>query len=180
MFSEAENAVHSAANPITAVEVAATLQARGWLREETEGALRWMEEVRVMLGPRAANCNALAALLRLIFDYDARSVLAARASQEVVCRAGAREVIRALATEILSRGPVDSDCLKEIVNAAMTKLPYRSREIFLPLRVVVAGCAGDGTLDRVILLIDRAAATEGLAPVKSVRTRILEFCTSLD
>jgi hypothetical protein len=133
-----------------------------------------------MLGPRVANCNELAAVLGLIFEYDARAVLAAGASQEVVCRAGAREVIRVLATQILSRGPVDSDCLKEIVNAAMAKLPYRSREIFLPLRVAVAGCVGDGVLDRVILLVDRAAATQGLAPVKSVRARILEFCATLD
>jgi len=179
-MSETENAIRSPASQITAADVAAILRVRGWLWEETEAASRWTEEAVAMLGARAENCDELAGLLTLIFEYDARSVLSARASQEVVCRAGAREVIRALATEILSRGPVDSDCLKEIVNAAMAKLPYRSREIFLPLRVAVAGCAGDGTLDRVILLIDRAAATEGLAPVKSVRTRILEFCATLD
>ncbi len=132
-----------------------------------------------MLGPRAANCDELTGLLALIFEYDARAVLAARASQEVVCRAGAREVLRALANEILSGGPVDSDRLKEIVNAVMARLPYRSREIFLPLRVAIAGCVGDGALDRVILLVDRAAETKGLAPVKSVRARILEFCATL-
>jgi Anticodon binding domain len=180
MISETANAVHSAANPITVVDVAAILRARGWLREETEAAFRWMEEARAMLGPRVVNCNQLAALLGLIFEYDARAVLAVRASQEVVCRAGARQVLRALAADILSRGAVDSGCLKEIVNAVMAKVPYRSREIFLPLRVAVAGCAGDGALDRVILLIDRAAGTRGLAPVKSVRARILEFCATLD
>lgn len=133
-----------------------------------------------MLGPRAANRDELACLLVPIFEYDARAVLAARSSQEVVCRRGAREVLRALATEILSSGPVDSDGLKKIVNAVMARLPYRSREIFLPLRVAVAGYAGDGTLDRVILLIDRAAEAPGLAPVKSVRARILQFCAALD
>lgn len=180
MIFQTEHAAPSAASPATAVDMTAILRARGWLREETEAASLWASQAAAMLGPRVANADDLARLLALIFDYDARAVLAARASQEVVCRAGAREVLRALAAEILSRGPVDSDGLKEIVNAVMAKLPYRSRDIFLPLRVAVAGCAGDGALDRVTLLIDRAAATQGLAPVKSVRARILEFCATLD
>jgi len=180
MISHTERGVDSAASPINAADVATILRARGWLREETEAACRWMSEAAAMLGPRAANRDELAALLGLIFEYDARAVLAAGVNQEVVCRAGAREVIRALATGILSIGFVDSDCLKEIVNAVMAKLPYRSREIFLPLRVAVAGCTGDGALDRVILLVDRAAGAHGLAPVKPVRARILEFCAALD
>ena len=180
MTSETEGSVPVAETPITAADVRATLLARGWLNEETEAASLWMSEAAAMLGPRAANCEELAGLLRLIFEYDARAVLAAPENQEVVCRAGAREVLRALATEILSGGPVNSDRLKEIVNTVMAKLPYRSREIFLPLRVAVAGCAGDGVLDRVILLVDRAVETQGLVPVKSVRERILELCCTLD
>ena len=86
----------------------------------------------------------------------------------------------ALATEILTGGPVDSSRLKEIVAAIKARLAYSSREIFHPLRVALAGRVGGGELDRVVLLIDRAARTEGLAPVKTVRTRILEFCAALD
>jgi len=35
-------------------------------------------------------------------------------------------------------------------------------------------------LDRVIVLIDGAAAAPGLAPVKTIRARVLEFCAALD
>src|SRR5713226_7006179 len=38
----------------------------------------------------------------------------------------------------------------------------------------------EGGLDRVILLLDEAAALPFAVPVKSVRTRILEFCAALD
>jgi hypothetical protein len=75
---------------------------------------------------------------------------------------------------------VDSNRLKEIVSALKATLPYRTREIFLPLRVSLAGRAGEGELDRVILLLDRAAQIDSLAPVKSSRERILEFCSALD
>jgi hypothetical protein len=89
-------------------------------------------------------------------------------------------VLRALAIEILGGGLVDSDRLKEIVAAVKEKLPFRVRRIFFPLRLALAGRTGERELDRVILLLDAAARTEGLAPVKSVRARILEFCAALD
>jgi hypothetical protein len=56
----------------------------------------------------------------------------------------------------------------------------RGRELFHPIRLALAGRAGEGELDRVILLLDEAAVLPFAVPVKSVRTRILEFCAALD
>jgi hypothetical protein len=182
--------IPAAVNPFTAEDVAAILRERGWLRRENEAtsgggnksvsALDWMAEAAALLGPRAENREALARLLELIFEYDAGATLAARECQEVLAREGARSVIRVLATEIFKGGLVDSTRLKEIVAAVKATLPYSSREIFHPLRVALTGQLGGGELDRVVLLLDRAAQAEGLAPVKTVRTRILEFCAALD
>ena len=182
MMSEPEAEACASANSFTAADVAAILHERGWIRSESDdvAAGTWMAEAAALLGPRAANREALAHLLSMVFDYDAHTVLALRECQEVLTREGAREVVRALATEVLSGGPVDSNRLKEIVAAVKAVLPYSSREIFHPLRVALAGRVGGGELDRVVLLLDRAARIEGLAPVKSVRTRILEFCAALD
>ena len=190
--------IHVTVNPFTALDVAAILRERGWLRHEdeavasgcglymftpnpeAESAVSWMAEAAAMLGPRAETREELVRLLALIFESDAKEVLASRECQEVLAREGTRQVLRVLATEILSGGPVDSNRLKEIVASIKATLPYSSREIFHPLRVVITGRVGGGELDRVVLLLDRAAHTQGLAPVKSVRTRILEFCTALD
>jgi Anticodon binding domain len=190
--------IHATVNPFTARDVAAILRERGWLRDEHEAVasgrglylftlnpegkpvVSWMGEAAAMLGPRAETREELVRLLALIFEYDAREVLASRECQEVLAREGARQVLRALTTEILKGGPVDSNRLKEIVASIKATLPYSSREIFHPLRVAITGRVGGGALDRVVLLLDRAAHTEGLAPVKSVRTRILEFCAALD
>jgi hypothetical protein len=178
-------------NPFTAEVVAAILRERAWLRDESDavasgGGLKlvsapvWMAEAAALLGPRAENREALAGLLALVFEYDARVTLAARECQEVLAREGARQVIRVLATEILKGGAVDSNRLKEIVTVIKTALPYSSREIFHPLRVALTGRLGGGELDRVVLLLDRAAKTSGFAPVKTVRTRIIEFCAALN
>ena len=191
MFPKRAPEVPAAVNPFTAEDVAAILRARGWLRHENDGgasgsgnksvsAPAWMAEAAALLGPRAENREALSRLLTLVFEYDARATLAARECQEVLAREGARQVIRVLATEILKGGTVDSNRLKEIVSAVKTTVPYSSREIFHPLRMALTGRLGGGELDRVVLLLDRAAEAAGLASVKTVRTRILEFCAALD
>jgi hypothetical protein len=191
MFPKPAREISAPVNPFTAEDVAAILRERGWLRQGNEvatsgggnksvSALDWMAEAAALLGPRAEDREALVRLLELIFEYDACATLAARECQEVLAREGARQVIRVLATEILKGGLVDSNRLKEIVAAVKGALPYSSREIFHPLRVALAGRLGGGELDRVVLLLDRAAQAEGLAPVKTVRTRILEFCAALD
>jgi hypothetical protein len=167
-------------NTFSAADVESILRERGWLRLETEGFAAWVNDAAALLGPHAADRDALAGLLLLVFEYDARSVIASRDCQEVLARDGSREVIRVLASEIFRGGLVDSARLKEIVTALKTSLPYSSRDIFLALRVALTGRVGDGALDRVVLLLDRAASIDGLSSVKSVRVRILEFCSALD
>src|SRR5207249_2405272 len=93
----------------------------------------------------------LAELLGLVFHYDAREILARVDSHAVLSRYGAREVLRELALLLLEGGSVTSDRFKEIVNHLKTKLAIRGRELFHPIRLALAGRAGEGELDRVIL-----------------------------
>jgi hypothetical protein len=101
-------------------------------------------------------------------------------SQAVLARSGAREVIRQLANLILDGGGVDSDRFKAIVEAMKAATPYRSRELFQPIRLALSGSSGAGELDRVILLLDGAAKLNFAVDVKSTRQRMLEFCAALD
>jgi hypothetical protein len=191
MFPKPAQELHATRNPFTAEDVAAILRERGWLRHENEAvdsvcalkvepAWLWVAQAAALLGPRAKDREALARLLGLVFEYDVQVTLGSRECQEVLAREGARRVLRALATEILKGALVDSNRLKEIVDSVKAAIPYSSRDIFHPLRVALAGRLGGGELDRVILLLDRAAQIECFGPVKSVRTRILEFCAALD
>jgi len=52
--------------------------------------------------------------------------------------------------------------------------------LFHPIRLALAGRAGEGELDRVILLLDEAANASFAVRVKPARERILEFCAALD
>jgi hypothetical protein len=66
------------------------------------------------------------------------------------------------------------------VDAIKAAVPFRSRVIFHPLRLALAGRTGEGELDRVILLLDSAAPLPFHVKVKDTRERMLEFCAALD
>ena len=168
-------------NPLTREDVSALLRERGWLGGEPNvGQLAWCEHAVAVLGPQAADRAALADLLSLVFQYDARELLGKTESHVVLSRYAARDVLRQLALLLLDGAPLTSERFKEIVTALKERLGLRGRELFHPVRLALAGRAGEGELDRVILLLDEAAALSFAHPVKSARARILEFCAALD
>ncbi|HKV62709.1 MAG TPA: hypothetical protein VJO16_12390 [Candidatus Acidoferrum sp.] len=170
-----------ATNPFTAGDVAAILRERGWLAAEPtveQGA--WCERAALLLGGHAADRAALADLIRLVFQYDAREILSRVESHVVMSRYAARGVLRQVALLLLEGAALTSDRFKEIVTALKEGMELRGRELFHPIRLALAGRAGEGELDRVILLLDEAAGSSFAVPVKSARERILEFCSALD
>jgi nondiscriminating glutamyl-tRNA synthetase len=171
--------VEVAANPFAAAEVMGILREQGWLTGElSPEKIAWCERAAALLGPHAADRDALAELLRLVFHYDAAEILRAVESHAVMSRYAARSVLRQLAMGLLDGGALGTERFNQIVASLKEGLQVRGRELFHPLRLALAGRAGEGELDRVILLLEEAAGA-GFA-VKTARQRILEFCAALD
>ena len=181
MLAEPQNLPPTSPNQFTSNDVASILREREWSAAELSAEqLAWCERAATFLGPHSADREALADLLSLIFNYDAHQILQQVESHSVLARYGAREIIRRVAFLLLEGPPLNSERLKEIVNEIKATSDLRSRDLFHPLRLAIAGRAGEGQLDRVVLLLDEAAPLQFAAPVKSARTRILEFCAALD
>jgi hypothetical protein len=140
----------------------------------------WLAQAASLLGTHAADRAGLAELLSLIFRFDAAEILDTRDAQAVMMRTGSREVIRELAKLVLDGAAIDSERFKEIIETLKTKVRLRSRELFHPIRLALAGRAGEGELDRVILLLDSGAGLGFATRVKGTRKRMLEFCAALD
>lgn len=171
----------AAPNLFTGADVWEILRERGWVVAGfSPGLQAWCERAAAMLGSHAADRAALGELLGLIFAYDATRVLKRVESHAVLARYGSREVVRRVALLLLEGGPLDSERFKEIITFMKESSDLRSRDLFHPIRLALAGKAGDGELDRVILLIDEAAVLPFALPVKTARARILEFCAALD
>ena len=171
----------AAANSFTSADVVAILREHGWLSADpTAEQISWCEHAAAILGGHAADGAALGELLGLIFHYDAREILSKVENHVVLSRYAAREVLRELALLLLGGGAVNSERFSEIITRLKEGMDLRGRELFHPIRLALAGRAGEGELDRVILLLDEAAGLSFTVAVKSVRTRIVEFCAALD
>jgi hypothetical protein len=173
------------AHSCTPTEIEEILRERGWLspqdgRQPTPALQEWLSRAAELLGPHVASSEGLGDLLERLFAYDAAELLRRRESQEVLARTGAREVLRELANRILEGGDIDSDRFKQIVEGLKSAVPYRSRAMFHPIRLALTGRAGEGELDRVILLIDAASKLDFPVHVKGTWQRMLEFCAALD
>jgi glutamyl/glutaminyl-tRNA synthetase len=169
------------ANPFAASDVVGILRERGWLAAEASPEQHaWCERAASMLGGHATDRAALADLLGLVFQYDATEIISRVESHVVLSRYAARDVLRQVALLLLEGAALTSERFKEIVTAMKDGMELRGRELFHPIRLALAGRAGEGELDRVILLLDEAAAVSFAVPVKSARVRILEFCSALD
>ncbi len=118
--------------------------------------------------------------MQLVFHYDARELLERVESHAVLARYAARDVLRHLALLLLDGGPLTPERFKEIVAGLKQSVGLSSREIFHPIRLALTGRAGEGELDRVILLLDEAAAASFAVAVKPARERIVGFCAAVD
>jgi nondiscriminating glutamyl-tRNA synthetase len=171
----------AAANFFTARDVAEILREHGWLAGDASAAqFAWCEHAAALLGPQVSERRSLSDLLSIVFHYDARELLSKVENHAVLSRYAARDVLRHLALLLLGGAPLTTDRFKEVINALKDSLGIRSRELFHPIRLALTGRAGEGHLDRVILLLDEAAPLSFAVPVKSSRERILEFCATLD
>jgi len=171
----------SPANSFTAGDVIAILREQGWLSADpTAEQVSWCERAAQILGGHVADGAALRELLGLVFHYDAREIISEVESHVVLSRYAARDVLRELVLLLLDGGAVNSERFSEIITRLKEGMDLRGRELFHPIRLALAGRAGEGELDRVILLLDDAAGLSFAVAVKSVRVRIVEFCAELD
>jgi glutamyl/glutaminyl-tRNA synthetase len=175
-------------NPFDARDIETILRERGWLCVQTTPEMEeWLRDAAAWLGGQAVlhtaesekGCQILRELVSLIFSYDAARLLEDQQNQAIMALEGARGVIRELANRVLEGGEIDSQRFREIVDELKDKFGSQGRKIFYPLRLALAGRAGEGELDRVILLLDRAAKLPFGVLVKGTRQRMLEFCAAL-
>ena len=184
---EAES-VSERLSPFHAGDVEAVLRAHRWLTTPNTPDLEsWMRDAADWLGTQAASHREstdkqrerFLGLLTLVFSYDAAKLMESRENQAAMAREGARETVRELANRVLQGGEIDSARLREIIDALKQNSGSQGRRIFHPLRLALAGSTGEGELDRVILLLDRAARLPFAVPLKGTRERMLEFCAAM-
>jgi len=89
MPDEMGNLPAVAVNPFTGADVATLLAERGWaVGELSTEHIAWCERAAAILGVHAADRDALAEMLGLVFHYDSREILGRVESHAVLSRYG--------------------------------------------------------------------------------------------
>jgi hypothetical protein len=181
MSDELNEADAPRVNPFSGSDVLEILRERQWLAGGASAKqLAWCERAAFLLGAQVEDRAGLAELLGFVFCYDAAEILQRMESHLVMSRYAARDVLRQFSLALLDGAPLTPERFSEIITAMKDRMEPRGRELFHPIRLALTGHAGDGALDRVILLLDLGADLPFAVPVKSARARVVEFCTCLD
>ncbi len=168
-------------NKFACADVAAILRERSWHNAGlSDKQSAWCRRAAVLLGSHSPDRATLEDLLSLVFHYEAREILAQVDAHVVLSRYAARDALRELALQLLDPTPLNIDRFNAVIDAMKAHLDIRGRELFHTLRLALAGRVGEGELDRVILLLDEAAAANFSQPVKTARDRVIEFCAAID
>src|SRR5271169_512269 len=96
--AEQAHAEEPKVNPFTGNDVLAILRERRWLSAEPPPEqITWCEHAAALLGHYVQDSGGLAALLQLVFEYDAAQILKQVDAHAILARHSARNVIRHLA-----------------------------------------------------------------------------------
>jgi len=107
-------------NNFTAHDVVQILREQNWHTSGlTAEQSTWCEHAATLLGPQCVGRGALENLLSLVFHYDAQEILSHTDSHAALSRYAARDALRQLASLLLDLVPLNSDRLREIVEAAV-------------------------------------------------------------
>src|SRR5271168_1487483 len=125
---ETSKAPAATPNHVTGSDVDKVLRARGWLTgDATPAQLAWSERAAALLGPQVTDRRSLGDLLEMVFQYDAREILAKVESHSVLARYAARDVLRHLTLVLLDGTMLSTERFKEVINALKEKVGISSR-----------------------------------------------------
>ncbi len=149
-----------------------------WLPVEVPENVRlWLRDlIRVVL-PGLDFLSLLPPRTRLVFDYQPENYLRLPESRQAMEREGARDVLRLFGQKSLDDSWLTPERFHEIIAELKRETPWRGRQLFHPIRVMLTGLPFGPELDELLPLIERGAELDLPVRIKSCRERVLEFCS---
>jgi glutamyl-tRNA synthetase/nondiscriminating glutamyl-tRNA synthetase len=150
----------------------------GYLAEPVDApTLAWLERVLDAVVKNISHLSELPDAVRLIFEYDAKSVISGEETRHVIEEAGPREVLGAFIPQALATGEMTYERFREIAKSVQRETGKKGKELFHPVRVALTGAVSGPELEKLIPIFEEGAKLSlPLARrVKSVAERLREF-----
>ncbi len=151
----------------------------GYLAEPVDApTLAWLERVLDAVLKNLDHLSQLPTAARLIFEYDAASVVRGEETRHVIEEAGPREVLGAFIPKVLATGEMTYERFREIAKSVQKETGKKGKELFHPIRVALTGAVSGPELEKLIPIFEEGAKLSLARPVKSVAQRLREFAAA--
>src|SRR5690349_1123406 len=126
--------------------------------------------------------DQVASRLAFLFEYEPDRTLAPE-SRDEIRSAGARSVVRALATRLKSEPRLDRERFRAVASQIRAETGQKGKALFHPIRIVLTGRAEGPELDAAVPAIDRGAElppSAGIPKIVGCRERAADFSRTLE
>ena len=140
----------------------------------------WFGHVTRLLVPSVDRLDQLPERAALIFNYDAKSALAAPDNAEVLALPNTDAVLTRFASKILEHesaceAKLTAEQFKKIVNEVKAETGAKGKELFHPIRIVITGSHSGPEFDKLIPILEEGSRLPLPKHVLSVRERVEAF-----
>jgi nondiscriminating glutamyl-tRNA synthetase len=154
----------------------------GYVAEPADApTLAWLERVLDAVLKNLDHLSQLPAAVRLIFEYDAASIVGGEETRHVTEEAASREVLAAFVAKALAasaEGALSYERFREIAKSVQKETGKKGTELFHPIRVALTGAVSGPELEKLIPIFEEGAKLPLPRHVKSVSQRLREFAAA--
>ncbi len=133
-----------------------------------------------MLAPSVDRLQQLPERAALIFEYNAKTALAASDNAEVLAWPNTDAVLTRFTVKILEdesarEAKLTPEQFKKIINEVKAETGAKGKELFHPIRIAVTGSHSGPEFDKVVPILEEGSRLALPKHVLSVRERVEEF-----
>jgi glutamyl-tRNA synthetase/nondiscriminating glutamyl-tRNA synthetase len=152
-----------------------------------EPTLAWLERVLDAVLKNLDHLSQLPAAVKLIFEYDAGSVVHGEETRHVAEDAASRQVLAAFIPKVLADSPAPDgssgaaltyERFREIAKAVQKETGKKGKDLFHPIRVALTGAVSGPELEKLIPVFEQGSKLALARHVKSVAQRLREFAAA--
>jgi len=147
---------------------------------ERDAQVVWLMRLLDAVLKNLDHLSQLPAAAKLIFEYDAESVVRGEETRHVVEDVGSRQVLAAFIPRVLAVGeaPLTYERFREIAKAVQKETGKKGKDLFHPIRVALTGAVSGPELEKLIPIFEEGAKLPLAKHVKSAAERLREFAAA--
>jgi len=139
------------------------------------GARPWIERIVEAVLKNLDHLDQLPAAVRVIFDFNPRTLLENEQTRSEAQSAGTRLVVSTLLQSLAAESQITHDIFRAAAKSVQKETGKKGKDLFHPIRLALTGEVSGPELDKLVPIFEDGSRLALAKPVKSVTERLQEF-----